>query len=190
MKTGKKTAALFTAFWLSIGSVQAAPPDLSLEDLGISPSQAGGDPAQQARLEERSRDLKVHQTLGLITAVPMVAALMTGEKAGVEEGSKSGRDLHMGLGIAAGALYFTTAYFAIHAPRIEGRKKSGATQVHRALAFIHFPAMVMAPILGYQAKKKADKGESPTGLAKHHSDFAGTAAAAFLASLAVVTIRF
>lgn len=53
----------------------------SLQDLGISPTQVKENPREQRRLNKRSHMLKVHQTLGLITAIPMVAALITGPQA-------------------------------------------------------------------------------------------------------------
>ncbi len=44
----------------------------SLEDLGLSPAQTRSDPQLQARLDKRAHMLKIHQRLGLITAVPLI----------------------------------------------------------------------------------------------------------------------
>lgn len=49
----------------------------SLPDL-FPTSQTASDPHLQAELNKRTHMLKTHQTLGLITAIPMVAALITG----------------------------------------------------------------------------------------------------------------
>jgi hypothetical protein len=48
-------------------SPSGKPAEPSLEDLGISPSQAKGNAREQALLDRRSHMLKVHQRLGLIT---------------------------------------------------------------------------------------------------------------------------
>lgn len=165
-------------------------PSLSLDDLGFSQQQTLGDSNLQKTLEKRSRMLKTHQKLGLITAIPMAAAVLTGEGATGETNSKSKRNLHATLGTTAGIMYFTTAYFSLRAPEGPTEKNSGATKIHRALAFIHFPAMVAAPILGYQAKRQLDRGEEVHGAAKHHKNIVGAGAAAYFASLLVMTINF
>src|SRR5271169_190261 len=49
----------------------------SLEDLGFSASQAQGDARQQALLDRRTHMLKIHQRLGLITTIPLIATVAT-----------------------------------------------------------------------------------------------------------------
>jgi hypothetical protein len=58
------------------------------------------------------------------------------------------------------------------------------------LAWIHFPAMIIAPILGYQAYQQKDRGEDVHGAAKHHATVAGVGAAAYFLSMAVMVINF
>ena len=53
----------------------------SLQDLGFTPQQTQANAQMQAMLEKRTHMLKVHQTLGLITAIPMVASVITGPQA-------------------------------------------------------------------------------------------------------------
>ena len=56
---------------------------------------------------------------------------------------------------AASDLYFTSAYFAIRAPSIKGTPTRGPIRVHKALAWIHGPGMILTPNLGalaYQQK--------------------------------------
>ncbi len=53
----------------------------SLGDLGFSSTQTQGSAQQQALLNKRTHMLKVHQTLGLITAIPMAATLISGPQA-------------------------------------------------------------------------------------------------------------
>lgn len=167
--------------------------DLSLDDLGFQADQLKSDPAMQAKLHKRSRMLKTHQILGLVTAVPLLATVMTApefESANVKD-IDSEVDTHKMLGIASGAMYLTTASFALAAPEGEtaGRNK-GLTKLHKALAWIHFPAMVAAPILGYQAYKQAENGESIHGSAKYHREVAGVAAGSYLAAMLVMVFNF
>ncbi len=54
------------------------PMDLSVKDLGFSGDEAKGNPQYQKDLETRSDMLQIHQTLGLITAVPMTAEFVLG----------------------------------------------------------------------------------------------------------------
>ena len=49
----------------------------SLSDLGFTAQQTQADPKLQATLEKRTEMLKIHQKLGLITAAPMLAALIS-----------------------------------------------------------------------------------------------------------------
>ena len=85
------------------------PQDPSLEDLGLSPSEIKGDLQLQARLDKRTHMLKIHQRLGLITTIPMIATVATSFGAGGRATSTSDRWAHLALGSVTGDLYFTTA---------------------------------------------------------------------------------
>src|SRR6202023_1824479 len=107
------------------GQGQAAPPagnpaPPSLGDLGFGSEQTQGSAQDQALLDKRSHMLKIHQRLGLITTVPLVATIFSGGLAGGRSTSSGGRDLHAGLGALSAALYLTTAYYAIYAPKLPG----------------------------------------------------------------------
>jgi hypothetical protein len=162
----------------------------SLEDLGLSPSQTQGDPQLQARLDKRAHMLKIHQRLGLITAVPMIITVATGFGAGGKSTSSSDRWAHLALGAATGDLYFTTAYFAIRAPSIPGTQRRGAVRVHRALAWVHGPGMILTPILGAIAFDQKSKGEKVHGIASAHGPVAIVTAGAFGAALLSVSLKF
>ena len=105
----------------------------SLSDLGFNTADTKGNAEEQARLDKRTHMLKIHQKMGLITAVPLAATIITGFGAGGHQTSSSTRDLHAALGGTTAALYFTTAYFAIGAPKISGTETRGPIRVHRAL---------------------------------------------------------
>ncbi len=194
MKTMTRSLCLVLAFALACQSAplraEETGSNLSLDDLGFSQAQTQGDAKLQETLHRRSKMLKTHQILGLATTVPMMAALFTGEKAGYGE-PKSKRNFHAAMGMTAGAMYFTTASFALFAPEgPQAGKNAGLTKVHRALAWVHFPAMVLAPFMGYQAKKQLDRGESAHGFAKHHATVAGIAAGSFGAAMLVMVFNF
>jgi hypothetical protein len=162
----------------------------SLEDLGLTPSQTQSDPQLQARLDKRAHMLKIHQRLGLITAIPMIASVATGFGAGGKGTSTSDRWAHLALGSVTGDLYFTTAYFAIFAPRIPGTQTRGPIRVHKALAWIHGPGMILTPILGAIAFDQKSKGEKVHGIASAHGAVAIVTAGAFGAALLSVSLKF
>lgn len=174
---------------------QTEPAQPSLQDLGISANQTRGNPKEQALLDKRTHMLKVHQALGLITAIPMAAALVTGPQAKakgkegqiIEEPSQANLDFHMALGSLTTGLYFTTAYYAMFAPRLPGVKKRGAIRAHEALAWIHCPGMVLTPILGVMAYRQESAGEKVHGIASAHGAVAAITAAAYGASIVAVS---
>jgi hypothetical protein len=166
----------------------------SLQDLGFSQQQMQANPKLQARLNRRTRMLKIHQRLGLITLAPMVADLFTGPMAKakgrngqiIREPTSANIDMHAALGSATAALYFTTAYYAMFAPRIPGVKKRGAIRMHEALAWIHGPGMILTPILGAMAFKQEQDGEKVHGIASAHGAVAATTALAYGAAIIAV----
>ena len=166
------------------------PVEPSLEDLGITPSQAKGNAREQALLDRRSHMLKIHQRLGLITIAPLGATLVTSAFAGGRQTSRTSRDLHAALGGTTVGLYFTTAYFAIRAPKIPGTKTRGPIRLHKTLAWIHGPGMVLTPILGEIAFAQKSRGERVHGIATLHGPVAIVTGAAFGLAVASVSIKF
>lgn len=162
----------------------------SLEDLGIPPEQAQGNIKEQALLDKRTHMLKVHQRLGLITAVPLIATVLASADAGGKATSSTGRDVHMVLGATTATMYFTTAYFAIRAPKISGTESRGPIRVHKALAWIHGPGMILTPILGAMAYQQKSDGEKVHGIASAHGAVAVVTAGAYGAALLSVSLKF
>ena len=172
-----------------------APQEPTLQDLGITPQQTQGNPKLQARLDKRTEMLKIHQRLGLITLAPMAADLITGPMAKakgrngqtITEPTQANIDLHAALGSTTAALYVSTAYFAIFAPKVPGVHKKGAIRVHEALAFIHGPGMILTPILGAAAFKQEQAGEKVHGIASYHGTVADISVIAYGASIVAVS---
>jgi hypothetical protein len=167
----------------------------SLSDLGFSAQETQANPKLQAELNKRTEMLKIHQRLGLITLAPMAATLITGPMAKakgkngqpITEPTQANLDFHAALGSTTAALYFTTAYFAIAAPRLPNNPKHGAIRVHEALALIHGPGMILTPILGAMAFQQEQNGEKVHGIASAHGTVATATVIAYAASIVAVS---
>src|SRR5579863_538710 len=168
----------------------AAKTEPSLEDLGFSKSETQSNAAQQALLDKRTRMLKIHQRMGLITTIPLVATVILGPGAGGKSEGTATRDLHVALGSLTGDLYGITAWYAIRAPRIKGTEKRGPIRFHEAMAWIHGPGMILTPILGALAFQQKNNGEKVHGIASAHGPVAIVTAGAFGAALLSVSLKF
>jgi len=162
----------------------------SLQDLGFSPQQTQGSAEEQQRLNKRTHMLKIHQRLGLITAAPLLATVITSSGAHGKNSSQSGRDLHAALGSATAVMYFTTASFSIFAPRGTETKARGPIRLHKALAWIHGPGMILTPTLGILALDQLNRGEKVHGIAKLHGPVAWVTAGAYGAAILSVSVKF
>ncbi len=131
----------------------------SLEDLGFSPAESQANAKEQALLDKRTHMLKIHQRMGLITTIPMVVSVVTSLNAGGKNTGSASRDLHVALGALTGDLYGITAYYAIRAPRVPGTETRGPIRLHKALAWVHGPGMILTPILGALAFEQKNNGE-------------------------------
>ena len=181
-----KVLLLFSLAILIFNPISNARAEISLDDLGLNKTELELSPAQiqeQKTLETRHSMLKTHEVLGLTTLGFMTASMLTG-------GSAIGSDVHMYMGITSGLLYFTTAYYSLSAPKPAGIKDRGNIVWHKRLAWIHFPAMVLAPILGYIYKKNEEEGRKSSSLVKQHPTIAGVGFGAFALSAAIMTIEF
>jgi hypothetical protein len=161
----------------------------SLQDLGFPPDLTRENAEAQARLDKRSRMLKIHQRLGLITLIPMLATVLTSNGA-TRHGSTSQRNLHGALGLVTAGLYITSASFAIRAPNIPGTPVRGPIRLHKALAWVHGAGMILTPILGAMARAQLDRGEKVHGIASAHSAVADVTVAAYAAAIGTVALKF
>jgi hypothetical protein len=173
---------------LTVAASTGAGPDLG--DFGFPVSHTQGSAQDQARLDKRSHMLQMHQRYGLIAAIPLAATIIASGSAGGRNSSATGRDIHGALGIATTGLYFTSAYYAIFAPRVPGTATRGQIRLHKTLAWIHGPGMILTPILGAMAYAQENRGEKVHGIAKAHSAVAGITAVAYGAAILSVVIKF
>lgn len=174
---------------------QQNPSAPSLSDLGFTQQQTQANTQLQATLARRTEMLKIHQRLGLITTIPMAAAVITGPMAKakgkngetIKEPTQTNLDVHAALGGLTTALYFTSASYAILAPRIPNNPKHGGIKWHEALAWVHGPGMILTPVLGYMAYKQEISGEKPHGFAAQHGTVAYVTAAAYGTAIVAVS---
>jgi len=160
----------------------------SVGDLGFGPNQAQGSAQDQARLDRRTHMLMMHQRLGLITTAPLVATLIASGGAAGKRSSATGRDIHGALGIVTAGMYFTTASYAIRAPKIPGTVTRGP--IRKTLAWVHGTGMILTPVLGAMAYDQRSKGEKVHGIASAHSGVAWITGIAYGAAIASVTLKF
>jgi hypothetical protein len=198
----RRSVLFILALLLAAGSLSAAPKKgtpsgpkvekhpatLSVEDLGFGADEIKADPQYQKDLEARSDMLQIHQTLGLITAVPMTAEFALGIiTAGNVANGSTDTGLHAALGITTTALYATTAAFAIFAPKPKGLKPSGNTAFHEDLVWVHAPLMVAVPVLGAVINDRVQNHQPVGDLATIHGLLAATLLVSYLTSLTVIT---
>jgi hypothetical protein len=158
--------------------------DISLEELGVSSNQGQEiKPLSLSDAKIRTEKLKTHEVLGLTTLGVMTATLLTGNSA-------LDNNLHMYLGMTTGALYLATAYYSLTAPKPMGVIDRGRIKWHKGLAWVHFPAMLLTPYLGYMYKKHEDEGKKHSSLEKQHTTVAGILYGSFALSAALMVIEF
>ena len=165
----------------------------SLSSLGFPTGEVQGNAKEQALLNKRTRMLQIHQKLGMVTVAAMLAALIASGGAKGEHGtpgSPTGRNVHMALGATTAGLYAATAYFALAAPRVPGIQVRGPIRLHKAMAWIHGPGMIMTAILGAMAYSQLSKGERVHGIAKYHQTAALVTAAALGTAVFAVSFKF
>ena len=175
------------------GTAQSGGTEPSLSSLGFPSNEVQGNTAEQARLTRRTHMLQIHQKLGMVTVAMMIAALATSTGAKGHHGlpgSPGGRNLHMAMGVTTAGLYAATAYFALAAPRMPGVNVRGPIRLHKAMAWIHGPGMVMTAVLGAMAYSQLSNGERVHGIAKYHGAAAIVTTAALGTAVMAVTFKF
>jgi hypothetical protein len=158
---------------------------LNVNDLGFQAEELKQDPEERGLLQKRAHKLQLHQKLGIATLVLVGAAALT-----AKEGEQAPEN-HEILGMVAGATYFTTAYFSLTAPEPKVMRPPGWNmKLHKAMAFIHFPAMLLLPFAGKQASDAYRDGKEPDGLGKHKKTLANAAVASLAVSAIAVSFDF
>lgn len=103
----------------------------------------------------RDRMLKAHQILGYVTFAGMIAQGILGGK--LYNGDYSLFETHKTIGNIVTATYFTGAGLSLFAPPpLVSRQKEGINniKVHKILANLHIPAMLMTNVLSEKDRKE------------------------------------
>ena len=103
----------------------------------------------------RDRMLKAHQILGYVTFAGMIAQGILGGK--LYNGDYSLFETHKTIGNIVSATYFTGAGLSLFAPPpLVSRQKEGINniKVHKILANLHIPAMLMTNVLSEKDRKE------------------------------------
>jgi hypothetical protein len=166
----------------------ANPQAPSLPDL-FPPSQTQGSAREQALLDKRSHMLKIHQRLGLITIAPLLATVISSGGAASKHSGTADLNWHAALGGVTAGMYFSTAYFAIFAPKIPGTTTRGPIRLHRDLAWVHGPGMILTAVLGGLAYEQKSRGEKVHGIASAHGPVGWVTVGAFAAAVLSVSIK-
>ena len=168
---------------------------LSLEDLGVSKEDTLQDIESQELLDRRSSYLQKHQTWGLVTLGLMAATFLVAEEAEHEEedgeDGESGSNIHQYLGLATAAAYWTTFYYQYNAPKPTHMSNEGWNiKLHKSLAWIHVPLMILTPISGIMAWQANKEGREKTGLAAQKGTLGNLAMASFGLAATLMVIEF
>ena len=75
-------------------------------------------------------------------------------------------------------------------PKFRDTEVRGQIRLHKALAWIHGPGMILTPILGAIAFDQKSKGEKVHGIASAHGAVAIVTAAAYGAAILSVSFKF
>lgn len=165
---------------------------LTLEDLGISQSDTYENLEAQQELELRSDYLKKHQTWGLVTLALMTTTFLFGHDAEYEKGEhESPNEIHQYLGIVSSLAYWTTFYYQYNAPKPKDMTDQGNNiKLHKALAWVHVPLMILTPISGLLAWQANKAGKDKTGLAAQKETLGGLTMASVGLAATLMIIEF
>lgn len=163
----------------------ANPSDLKVEDLGFDKETLKSKPEEAEALRVRTQKLQWHQIMGLATLGLMAATVATAPD------DSAASNTHRNLGLATAVSYGTTAYLSLSAPDLPAGERSGwGMKIHRAMAFIHLPGMILTPIAGLQANKQIKDGKPLTGLAAKKESLAQMTYLSFAIAAVSVTFNF
>ena len=176
---------------------------LKLQDLALPSAQNSAAEFTDQQLERRIVMLERHKMMGHVTMGLMLASFASAlwgvkkidDDRAARGGLKSKDDasnmnLHLGISALTLASYYTTAYYALAAPKPADFEDSAARHAHKGLAWIHGTAMVLAPILGLLAFKDYHDGKDPSGLAKLHRPVMMAGFGAFAAAYGIAVYNW
>lgn len=160
---------------------------LELKDLGFKQTDITANAESQKLLDTRSHKLQKHQVWGLATLGLMAATFLIADQA--EEGPS---EIYQYLGLATAAGYWTTFYYQYTAPKLKitGKEQGWNIRLHKKLAWIHAPLMILTPIAGILAWQAHKNGKEPSDFAENKATFGNLAMASFGLAATLMVIDF
>jgi hypothetical protein len=146
---------------------------------------------RQKELKIRRNMFKIHQAVGIATAVGMLAQGFLGAKVyrydfskGTTEKYDKLKNFHSGLATGINIAYGTTALMSFTSPPKQiNRKGISNMGVHKALSYIHLTGMITTNIL-------SDKIKENYKLKPYHRAAAYTTFGAYAAAIAIIKFEF
>lgn len=148
--------------------------------------------APKLTLENREKELrirrnmfKVHQAVGILTAVGMLAQGYLGSRLyNPNTYSDKLREIHGATALGVNIGYATTALMAFTAPPpLVNRKGISNIKVHKYLSYVHLSAMISTNVLGPKIKDNYK-------LKPYHRTSAYTAVGTYFASMIILKFEF
>ena len=165
-----------------------------LEDLGIHYDEEKiTDEESEKFTEERAWKLNLHPTMGHITAGLMAASVFTALMARNRDNNRGRTDgtgpinFHRGLSYVTALSYYYTGYLSLTAPKPVNFEDGHDRKLHKHMAYIHVPMMILAPILGTIAYSQRKKYGETRGIGKMARPAMYLGAAAFFTAWGVMT---
>ena len=149
--------------------------------------------ASKALIDERSRKLSLHQTMGHITAGLMVASFLTAIMAKNKQdksdrkNNKNPYSMHRSLSYLTAASYYYTGYLSLTAPKRRDFKDEHKRKIHKHLAYIHIPMMILTPILGTIAYNQQKNNGTIHGIGKLARPIMYLSLTSFLSAWGIMT---
>ncbi len=131
-----------------------------------------GDQELLDKMKSRRQMLNWHKYSAWAAVGLMGATLATAPEGNFD-------NTHKWLGIAAGAAYLGSASLAYLAPEIDDSKLATNILIHKRLALVHAPAMLLTAYSGIKAHQDRKDEKQLSSIAKMHSAFAAIATVSF-----------
>ena len=186
---------LFVSFHNLSFAVETTKNETLLKKLGIHFDPTDKKITQEEMMkfyDKRTHKLKAHRHMGHATAAMMLASFFTARKARNDRdfsGAKKGNALkmHRNLSYVTALSYYATAYMSLTAPKPTVMVDESKRVWHKRMAYVHFPIMILAPIIGTIAYNQIKKDGETSGVGKLQKPVMYAGTLSFFAAYTVMT---
>jgi uncharacterized membrane protein len=158
---------------------------------------------EEQLLEKRDSRLKMHKHMGYLTIALMTATVIAGASGGKKvkartagsRGYFSPQDAedmktHVALAMLTSVSHLVTGYMAMSAPKSSDFIYEDKRRWHKNLAYFHYPAMILGPIMGLMQYQKMKKGEHRGGFTRMHRPLMYATYGASILAASLMTFDF